>query len=254
MRTFSCQSGSNGNCIYIEAGTTRLLVDAGISGRQAALRMDGHGLPSQEIDALLVSHDHSDHARCGGIFQRKFGPTIYTTPKTLRACRGIWGKVDDVRTFRAGESFEAGETTIHTIPTPHDAKGSVCFVIEHDDRRLGVCTDLGFDFPDLKAILATLDAVYLESNYDPRMLSEGPYPAWLKARVAGDGGHLANDQAGALLRDCASERLQWAVLSHLSEINNTPKLALRTVRDIVGPDLDLHVAGRYEASTLLEIR
>lgn len=253
MQTFSCQSGSNGNCIFIQAGRTRLLIDAGISGRAAQQRLAQHGQDIRQVDALLISHDHIDHVRSAGAFCRRYGIPIYATEKTFAACRRYLGPVAEPHVFRAGASFDIGEARIHTFPTPHDGVDGACFVIEHAGRRLGVLTDLGFVFPELEELMGGLDGVYLESNYDPDMLRNGPYPIFLQRRIRGDGGHLANAEAATLLRDFSNGRLQWAALAHLSEHNNTPELALQTARGILGRPLPLHVASRYEASALLEL-
>ncbi|MFW6145754.1 MAG: MBL fold metallo-hydrolase [Planctomycetota bacterium] len=253
MLTFACQSGSNGNCIFVQAGRTRLVIDAGISGKQAAMRMAAHGHDIRRADALLLSHDHSDHSRCAGIFQRKFALPLYGTGATLSACKHVLGKVHDVRPFAAGDTLEIGDAVVHTLATPHDGVDGVCFVIEHDGRRLGVLTDLGFVFPELEQLLPTLDAAYLESNYDPAMLARGPYPPYLQARIRGDGGHLANAEAATLVEQFTDGRLAWAALAHLSEQNNTPEVALATARATVRPDLPLHVARRTGASEIWSV-
>ncbi len=254
MRTFSCQSGSNGNCIFVQAGDTRLLFDAGISGKQAALRMAEHSQPVKALDALVVSHHHGDHSSCAGIYQRKFGVPIYATGGTVRVCKRRWEKVQDVRTFKAGDSFQVGQARIFTLPTPHDATDSACFVVQHGGKRLGILTDLGCAFAGLRGLMATLDGVYLESNYDPDMLANGPYPYFLKRRISGNAGHLSNPEAADLLRDHARrDRLRWVALSHLSEDNNTPDLALRTARRALGDELPIHVAGRYGVSPVWEL-
>jgi phosphoribosyl 1,2-cyclic phosphodiesterase len=253
MITFSCQSGSNGNCIFVQAGRTRLLIDAGISGRQAAARMAVRGQDIRRVDALLLSHDHIDHSRCAGIFQREFGLPLCGTGPTLNACKYVLGKVHDVRPFAAGDSLTIGDAVVHTLHTPHDGVDGVCFVIEHDGRRLGVLTDLGFVFPELEDLLHTLDAVYLESNYDPDMLARGPYPPRLQARIRGDGGHLANAEAATLLEEFTDGRLAWAALAHLSEQNNTPELALATARATVRAELPIHVARRTGVSEVWSV-
>ena len=253
MQTFSCQSGSNGNCIFVQAGRTRLLIDAGISGLAAERRMAARGQEIRRVDALLLSHDHNDHARSAGIFHRKFHLPIYATPGTYRACKSVIGEVDEVRQFAPGETLSIGEATVHTIPTPHDGVDGVCFVVEHANSRLGVLTDLGFVFPELEELLPTLDAVYLESNYDPDLLANGPYPWHLKARITGDGGHLSNDEAATLLRDFTDGRLQWAALAHLSEQNNRPDVAYRTARRICGQKMPISVASRTEVSARLDV-
>lgn len=254
MKTFSCQSGSNGNCIFVQAGRTRLLIDAGISGLQAQKRCAAHGQDIRTVDALLLSHNHNDHARAAGIFQRKFGLPIYASEGSAAAARPVLGAVDDVRCFHAGASFEIGQAVIHTLPTPHDGADGVCYVIEHAGRRLGVLTDLGFVFPELEELLPTLDAVYLESNYDPDMLEFGPYPPHLKQRIRGDGGHISNAQAADLLAEFTDGRLQWAALSHLSQTNNSPHLAMDQARRRLGPTRMVHLASRYEVSPLWQLR
>ncbi len=250
MQTFSLQSGSNGNSIYVEADGARLLFDSGISGRQARRRMSTHGRDIHDVDALLITHDHADHIRCAGIFQRLFGIPIYLTEPTYRAVGDQLGKLNDVRYFRAGESISFGPVTVHTHPTPHDATDGVTFVVECGRKRLGIFTDLGHPYDGLAEQLESVDAAYLESNYDPLMLEEGPYPPYLKARIRGAGGHLSNEESAQLVRMCAG-RHAWIALAHLSEQNNHPDVALNTYRNILGLGQDLTVAGRYGVSEVL---
>jgi len=254
MRTFALQSGSNGNCIYVEAGDVRLLFDAGISGKQAAGRMRVRGRDICGCDALIVSHDHADHTRCAGIFQRKFGVPLYITQAAHQAVGGYLGCVPDVRFFQPGDRLTFRDVVVHTIRTPHDGIETVCFVVEHDGRRLGICTDLGHPFPALQSMVADVDALYLESNYDPQMLRHGSYPEVLKRRIAGKAGHLSNIDAADLVKRRASSRLQWLAIAHLSEENNHPDLALETHRRRIGKTLPLHLASRYEVSEVFEVR
>lgn len=252
MITFSLQSGSNGNCIYVEAGGVRLLFDAGISGKCAEARMRAHGRDIRSVDALLISHDHIDHFRCAGVFQRKFKIPIYMTRTTHLSAPCDLGKLDNVRYFAAGDRLQLDGVTVHTLPTPHDAADGVGFVVEHDNTRLGILTDLGHPFAALRECLEMLDAVYLESNYDPQMLATGRYPRYLQERIRGPRGHLSNPEAAELIRT-AGRRLQWAVLAHLSEENNRPEIALETHRRHVGRTFPFHLAGRYEVSEAMEI-
>lgn len=251
--TCSLQSGSNGNAIYVEADGVRLLFDAGISGRQANLRLAMHHRNISDVDALLVSHAHSDHSRCAGVYQRLFGFPLHCTEGTQRAIRPFVGKLRDVRAFEPGAAIEFRSVRVHSIATPHDADQSVAFVIEHAGRRLGILTDLGHPFDGLPQLLTTLDAVYIESNYDPRMLDESWYPPQLKARIRGAAGHLSNDEAAALLAACGRDRLRWAALAHLSEENNHPDVALQTHHAVLGADYPLTVASRYDVSELLHV-
>jgi len=126
-------------------------------------------------------------------------------------------------------------------------------VVEHAGRRLGILTDLGHPFPMLRELLPTLDAVYLESNYDPEMLANGPYPRALQDRIRGDGGHLSNDEAAALLKGCRRHRPRWIALAHLSEHNNDPDLALDTHRRTLGGDYPLTIASRYRVSDQMTV-
>lgn len=251
--TFSLQSGSNGNSIYVEVGGVRLLIDAGISAQKANMRLSDYGRRMSDVDALLISHDHNDHIRAAGVYQRKFGMPIYATAATFGSVRHLLGKVREVRHFRAGETFSIRDVEIHTLSTPHDAVDGVVFVIEHNGKRLGVLTDLGHPFRGLGELLASLDAVYLESNYDPEMLANGPYSWDLQERIRGEGGHISNAEAAELLQSSANGRLQWAALAHLSETNNHPDVALATHREILGDRYPLVVAGRDRVSKMLHV-
>jgi len=247
MRVISLQSGSNGNCIYVEAGGAKLLFDAGISGIQAKERLELHGRDVTFVDAVLISHDHADHARSMGIYHRKFSLPIYVTAKTYwAASRYRLGEINDINHFSAGETLRFGKVVVETISTPHDGVDGVVFVVDDGRHRLGVLTDLGHVFGELEAVIESLDAVLLESNYDPDMLASGPYPDWLKGRIEGPAGHISNLEAAELLRAAASKRMQWACLAHLSHDNNTPDLALETHRGMLGNRLPLFVATRYE--------
>lgn len=254
MRLISLQSGSNGNCVYVETRGVRLLFDAGISGTQVKERLARHGRDVTSVDAVLISHDHVDHSGKMGILNRKFGLPIYITPKTFReASRYRPGDIGDLRHFTAGETLHLGKVRVETIPTPHDGADGVVFVVDDGERRLGILTDLGHVFPGLEGVVESLDAVLLESNYDPDMLANGPYPQWLKQRIQGPGGHISNAEAAEVLCRCRSSRLQWACLAHLSGDNNTPAVALKTHKRILGDRLPLFVALRHEASGVMEV-
>ena len=139
MNLISLQSGSNGNCIYVEAGDVKLLFDAGISGKQAAERLSLAGRDIAGVDALIISHDHADHVRCAGIYQRKFGVPLYVTEKTLRAARSSrdLGTLTDVRHFRAGAPMQFGRVRVETIPTPHDGADGVAFIVDDGELQAG---------------------------------------------------------------------------------------------------------------------
>ena len=252
MIVIPLQSGSNGNCVYVEAGNVRLLFDAGISGAEAQRRLAARGRDIRTVRALIVSHDHGDHVRGAGVYHRRFGLPLYATRKTLAAAADI-GPVQETRFFQAGGTLRFGHVRVRTIPTPHDGADGVAFVIEAGDKRLGLLTDLGHVFDGLAEIVVSLDAAIIESNYDPEMLRNGPYPPFLQERIAGPGGHISNKESACLLDRCADGRMKWVCLAHLSETNNEPALALATHKRIQRGRLPLCVASRYEASPVMAL-
>jgi phosphoribosyl 1,2-cyclic phosphodiesterase len=254
MQIISLQSGSNGNCIYVEAGGVKLLFDAGISGNRVRQRLAFHGRDTACVDAVLISHDHVDHSRNMGILHRKFHLPIYVTAKTYNAAsRYELGEISELRHFCSGEILQFGKVKVETIPTPHDSVDGVVFVVDDGKHRLGILTDLGHVFNDLEDIIGSLDAVLLESNYDPEMLTRGHYPEWLKKRIKGPGGHISNFEAAETLRSASSKKMKWICLAHLSQDNNTPALAMETHRRILNNRWPIFVATRYKTSEVMEI-
>ncbi len=244
MLAVSIQSGSNGNAYYVEGGGVRVLVDAGISGKAVADGLAASGRDIRRVDALLLSHDHGDHTRGAGVLHRRHQLPLYASAGTFAAAR--MGKLNStgLHTFVPGQTIDLGGMRVHTRPTPHDGAEGAIFVIEADSKRLGILTDLGHAFDGLADVLAGLDAVFLESNYDPHMLRHGPYPAFLKRRIAGPGGHISNAESAELIAASAA-RHAWVCLAHLSEKNNTPELAMQTHQRRTRLGDRLHLAGRY---------
>lgn len=248
MRTVALASGSNGNCVYVETDDARLLFDAGISGKLLAARAASCDVDLTRLDALLLSHDHSDHVCGAGVAHRRFGPRIFASRGTWAASRQRIGAVSPPGLFRAGEAVAFGKTIVTTIPTPHDGRDGVAFVVESRGVRLGVLTDLGHPFAELQDVAGTLDAAYIEANYDPRMLEKGPYPYHLKQRIAGDGGHLSNEECVSLARDAGAGRLRTLVLCHLSGENNSPETALDAAAHLGEHGLRVLLAPRHGPS------
>ncbi len=251
MIAFSLQSGSNGNSIYVEAGGVRLLFDAGIPGVTAMTRLDGYGRDIRQVDALIISHDHSDHIRYAGVYQRKYGLPLHLTPKTLAAAVPTLGRLEDVRAFITGSVLQFGPVSVRTVPTSHDGADGSAFVVSYEGRRLGILTDLGHPFEGLGGLISSLDGVFIESNFDPRMLQSGPYPAFLKKRILGPGGHISNLEAAELIKEYGG-RLKWACLAHLSEHNNHPEIALKTHRAVYS-GLPLYAASRQTTSRIFRL-
>lgn len=255
MEVIPLQSGSKGNCYFVESADTRLLVDAGISPRQTVLRLAAHDRDIERIDGLIITHDHSDHCRYAGDLCHRFGLPVHLTARTLAALKPQTRELIEPASncFEAGESFSLGDFLVHSIPTPHDAADSVAYVLESTGQRLGILTDLGHAFGGLRDVLASLDAVVIESNYDDQMLDSSPYPDFLKRRIKGKGGHLSNEEAARLLHHHASQRLQWVCLCHLSGENNCPDLARETHQRWLGPTVPLFVADRSQASSPMKL-
>jgi phosphoribosyl 1,2-cyclic phosphodiesterase len=258
MEVISLQSGSAGNCVFVRSGETRLLFDAGISGSNAQSRLAEYGYDIRDCDALILSHEHSDHIRGVGVFHRKFGFPVYANKRTWNAmcCKSSIGDIGCPNHFDSGKPFQIGSLCIDPIRTPHDAVEGVCFVIEdvESGQRFGLLTDLGHVFRRLQKVIGTLDAVLIESNYDDEMLRFGPYPQHLKDRISGRQGHISNKDAAELLDACDSSQLQWACLGHLSAQNNSPEVALATHRERHGDRFPLFCADRYGALQLPRIK
>ncbi len=248
----SLQSGSNGNCFYVETPDTKLIVDAGISGRQARNRLAEHNREIYDADALLITHNHSDHVGNAGVFNRKFKLPMHISSGSWNACKAKLGTMREVNEFAPGESFQINDTHIETILTPHDGIDGVAFVISHNEIKLGIFTDLGYQFTGLDDHLSDLNGLIIESNYDPTMLENGPYPPFLKQRITGNGGHLSNAQASELVHQSCS-KLNTLILAHLSEHNNHPDIALTTARELLGNDINITVAPRTRSSEMFEI-
>jgi len=253
MKTFSLQSGSNGNSFYVQADGLCLLFDAGLTGAAAERRMSVHGRDIRNVDALFVSHEHPDHIRGAGVYQRKYGMPVYMTQKTREATRCPLGKLHDVRYFQSGDTISLDRVKIHTVPTAHDAMDGVCFVVECDGKRLGILSDLGHPFEGLADLLRSVDAAYIESNYDPDMLAAGPYPEPLKARIRGPHGHLSNHDVASLLLACGRNLPKWVALAHLSADNNHPDLAIGAQHRAVGTSYPVYLASRYDCSGMLAV-
>lgn len=256
MIAISLQSGSNGNSIYVETQNVKLIFDAGISGVQAERRLAAHHRNIRDVDAVFISHDHNDHIRSAGIFSRKYGLPVYASARTIRAASSKMnlGRFRELHHFQSGEAIELRDARIETISTPHDAVDGVAFVVSSGGKRLGLLTDLGHAFAGLTEVIASLNGVFIESNFDEQMLEKGPYPWPLKRRIAGPGGHLSNADAADLLKR-AGGHLDWACLAHLSEQNNTPECALQTHRRLLGNSgrTELFVASRYHVGEILEL-
>lgn len=232
MRVASLGSGSRGNGTLIEDGDTRLLVDLGFSVKETTARLLRLGCTPQDISAVLVTHEHADHISGVIAFAEKFCIPVYMTAGTYYSrAKKISSEV--VR-FSSHRSFTVGSLGVEPVTVPHDAREPCQFVFSSGQVRVGLLTDIGHITPHVVDRYHQLDILMLECNYDPHMLASGPYPYKLKQRVAGSYGHLSNKQAAELLNATQSGGLGHLVISHISEKNNLPALAMTAVNEALG--------------------
>ncbi|MCL5126586.1 MAG: MBL fold metallo-hydrolase [Deltaproteobacteria bacterium] len=231
-------SGSSGNSYLIRNNESSLLIDAGLSGKQIIERLDCAGVDPCCLKAILVSHAHMDHIKGIGVLSRKFKIPVFINEKTFVAAEKTLGKLYRRETFKTGKIFEYAGFKIHPFSVPHDCADPVGFRISNGTARFGIATDLGVATGLVRNLLTGLNAVILESNHDPLMLRDGPYPWELKQRVRSRLGHLSNDQSAQLLQSIVSDELRVVILAHMSETNNTEELAERCVRESLQAFLD----------------
>ncbi len=218
-------SGSKGNAIFISDGFTSILVDAGLSGAEIKRRLKSRGLRAQDLDAILVTHEHSDHIQAVGVLSRQFKLPVYLSSKLKK--RGSAGNTfHEIKTFQCGSIFQINNLDVHPFSVSHDATDPAGFTIGQNGKRIGLATDLGTVTPQLKDHLKDCHLLILEANHDPEMLINGPYPWPLKQRIQSHRGHLSNEQSKSLLRELQHPHLEHVILAHLSETNNAPQKVL----------------------------
>lgn len=233
MRFASLGSGSRGNALIVEAGSTRVLVDCGFGLRDLAARLVRRGLSIEDIDAVLVTHEHGDHIAGVARLAGKHATGIFLTHGTLAA-----SDLDPAlaQVFDSHLAFAIGDIEIQPFPVPHDAREPVQFVLSDGKSRLGVLTDTGVVTTHIVEMLKECEALVLECNHDAEMLEGSDYPWPLKQRIAGRFGHLDNAAAAGLLGRVRTDRLRHVVAAHLSEQNNAPELARAALAQALGCD------------------
>lgn len=240
-------SGSKGNCTLVESGDTAILIDAGFSGVEIRRRLNSIGRSIEDIAAVLVTHEHNDHIRGAGILSRQARIPLYANSATYSATGKRLGKLFSRSEFGTGEPFQLNNLQIHPFSVSHDTADPVGFIISDGVSRVGYCTDTGKITTLIEHHLQECEALILESNHDPKMLREGPYPHYLQQRVRSNKGHLANEDAGQFLQKMERKKLKYVILAHLSETNNLPELALKCTQK----HLDGH-AGQIEVIAALQ--
>lgn len=254
----SLNSGSNGNSSFASAGKTRILVDAGLTGRSIAKALEKIRVLPETIDAILVTHEHSDHVQGVGVLSRKYHIPVYANEATWQAMMRSIGEVPPglIRIFESENEFYIGDIGVQSIPIPHDAAEPVAFRLYAGSRSVSVATDMGRVPKKVLRHLSGSDLILLESNHDPDMLrSNTRYPEALKQRILGSHGHLSNLTCAQTLMALYETGVRHALLGHLSRDNNTPELAMRTVQDelkrqglLPGEDIRLDMTWRDRLS------
>lgn len=236
-------SGSRGNSIYVSQGETSILIDAGLSGIQIQRRMASRGIKPENLNAILVTHEHSDHILGAGVLSRRYNLPVYISRSTQKASEATLGKVKQVNPFSPGDTFEINGMHIHPFSISHDAVDPAGFTIACGNRKIGIATDLGIVTAMVKEHLKQCSLLLIESNHDPDMLDNGPYPWPLKQRIKSRVGHLSNSDAAKLIRQVHSHTLSHIILGHLSHENNRPEIAENTAASVLkGTSVRLHVA------------
>lgn len=264
MRLCSLYSGSSGNSIYVGTDSTHILIDVGVSARKITAGLNSIDLKPEDIDAILITHEHSDHIQGLGVFLRKYGIPVYGTDKTLEAvCRykGL-GNVDYslFHGISPEQIFSISDVEVKPISIWHDAADPVCYTLSHQNKKISIATDLGDYDEHIVNELSGADAMLIEANHDVRMLEVGPYPYPLKQRILSRDGHLSNERGGQLIKSLLNDHIRGIFLGHLSKENNYPELAFEAVKaELAGNrfsddyrDFNLAVASREHCSKLVE--
>lgn len=253
MRFVVLGSGSGGNAAVVECGGLRLMIDAGLSGKQLSMRLRRVGIEPGSLDGVLLTHEHGDHVRGLKVFLKQNPVPVYATAATARVVRETGIEGGQWKIFEAGQTFALGGTRIETFAIQHDAVDPVGFVVGDEARRLGFLSDAGFVTRSMTDRLRGLCGLFVEANYDEKLLEADTKRPWsIKQRISSRHGHLSNHQVADLIRDIAHPALGRVVLGHLSSDCNTPEIILASLRHCLtetgNGHVDLHCACQDEPS------
>ena len=252
MRFASLGSGSKGNATLIEWRDTCVMVDCGFSIKETTLRMAKLGKQPQDLSAILVTHEHSDHWKGVMPLANKFGIKVYLTAGCLKS-RDLKNPTTDFHIIDSHTEFQVGDLTVTPVPVPHDAREPVQYLFNSLNHKLGVLTDIGSLTPHVEAQYDNCHGLLLEANHDLDMLAIGPYPAFLKDRVSGQWGHLNNQQTARLLANVDQSLIQQLVIGHISDKNNSLDKVRDAVEKVYTGQGNLHYACQQEGFDWLEL-
>jgi len=254
MEISALASGSSGNCFYVGDGKNSVLIDAGISCKQIVERLGMINKSPENINAIFITHEHTDHIRGADVFARTFSVPIFATKKTSQS-GFLCSDGEKVNKIKNNETVKIGNLNVETFSKSHNASDPVFFKIEAK-KKVSVITDLGYPCQNVKDAISDSDFICLESNHDINMLEQGPYPYFLKKWIKSDSGHLSNLQSSICVLEYARKKLKNIMLSHLSEINNTPKIALssfKILRERYDLDTKISLSTREKPTHLIKI-
>lgn len=260
MKFCSLYSGSTGNSLFVQGNETKILVDAGVSAKKVVEALTSINVDINEINAIVVTHEHIDHIKSIGTLAKKYKIPVYANLGTWNGIENEQSvlKIEDKNIFKIGEEFEIGDLKIKPFSTSHDAMDSCGFCIKNDDKKISIATDLGEMTNEVMENLKSSKFILLESNYEPEVLKYCSYPYALKTRISGAKGHLSNSEAGKTISNLLSYGLQNVMLGHLSKESNFPELAYKSVTEelakngIKEKEIELNVASRTEPSRIFE--
>lgn len=253
MRFASLGSGSKGNSTVVESDTACVMVDCGFGLRNACTRLERIGKSPEDLTAIIVTHEHSDHWKGIGALSAKYNIPVYLSAGSLKAKEiqsgeALFNCIDSHR------DFYVGDICIKPVPVPHDAREPIQYILSNGKVQLGILTDLGHFTPHVVSSYSKCDALLLECNYDDDMLLDGPYPRFLKERVSGMFGHLSNRQAADLLLALDLSRLKTLVIGHISAKNNDVSLIKAAIEPLCGEDIVLSFADQESGSPWMEMK
>ena len=261
LKFCSLYSGSSGNCLYVDSNNTKILIDSGTSCKKICEGLASINSSIENIDAILVTHEHSDHIQSLGMVSKKFDIPVYANLETWNAMESQKAKISEknIHIFENDTDFLIKDLTIHPFSTPHDAANPCGFNIHNGKKRLSIATDLGHMDNKIIEELKGSSFILLESNYDPEILKVSRYPFSLKNRISGPNGHLSNSTAGKTISVLMKNDLKEVMLGHLSKENNFPELAYQTVaEELMNSNNDINtiklsVASRTNPSKIINL-
>jgi phosphoribosyl 1,2-cyclic phosphodiesterase len=249
LKFYSLYSGSTGNSLLLKSENCNILIDSGVSAKKVVDALEQVNTPVTDINAILVTHEHTDHVQSLGTISKKYNIPVYANKKTWEAMKTQKDKIEDanIKYFTTNEKFEIEDISIHSFSIPHDAADPCGFNFTLGKEKFSVATDIGHMTTNIIDSLENSNFLMLEANYEPEVLKCSSYPYPLKTRIAGPNGHLSNQLAGKTIAKLIESGLEEVMLGHLSKENNFPELALKSVLE------ELNYAGYNENSVKIEV-